>query len=181
MAPCSRDRWLKTLGLPDKDIITFVSEKYREDFPPGSAYYCGFDEYEVLRDILQVLNADHHLLIKLHPAEKKDKYETIAADTVTVVRETDRDSLLCHSKFIVGMGSMLLLEAALHRPDVLSYRPNDLSGFIGNRLGATYRVLDRQELKEILWGEKEVVNSGFNDKFKGSAQRILQFIEEKLP
>jgi hypothetical protein len=176
--PKPRSIWLDDLGLPDKKIVVFVSEPYRKFLPKGSQRCVGFDEYEVLDDLLSVVMETHKVLIKLHPEEEPDKY--LEYGDATVVKDTDMSSLILNADFFVGMGSTLLLEAAMHRDDVLSYRPNQRIEFLGNRTGVTFQVEDRQQLGDILRGELKVKarNSGVKGCFEGSIERITRFIED---
>lgn len=177
----NRKKWLDDFKIPDTKIITFVSENYAQDFPVKSTYYHGFDEYQVIGDLLEAVKQEGHLIIKLHPAEKPDKYDAYKSKNVTIVSQTDVDALIAYSDFIVGMGSMLLIEAAFVRGDILSYRPNDRKGFVGNKIGATYLVKNKQEMHDIILRTKTINNTAFKGRFQGSLERVVKFIEDKLP
>ena len=80
---------------------------------------------------------------------------------------------------IIGMGSMLLLEASLHRNDVISFRPNASKKFIGNTLGVLTEINREKELIPALrFGVKANNNSAMN--FKGSKKRITNFLRSML-
>ena len=178
--PSDKNNWLESLGIGDKLVITFVSEIFRDDFSKDSQSYQGFDEYEVVEDILSVIGDDFHLLIKLHPAEKDDKYkEYNHLNNVTIVDNCNLDALFLHSWRIIGMGSMLLLEAALFRDDIISYRPNEKISFIGNRISATYMIKDKKHLKHAIHDEIKSRPGSYKKKFIGSSDRIISFIKEK--
>ena len=169
------------MRLPLKKVITFISEEYKKDFPPGSPFYQGFDEFKVIDDILSSFDERYHILIKLHPAEDMDKYNKYQKNpAISFVARTDMDSLIVNSDFLIGMGSMLLLEAAVLRRDVVSYRPDQKKTFIGNKLGVTRLVQKKEELKKILRGEERVENASLKHVFDGSTERIINFINAEL-
>ena len=176
----NKKKWLENLRIRDSKVVTFISEEYSQDFPESSNCSCGFNEYQVVRDILQVIDETRQLIIKLHPGEKLKKYDRFKCNKLTVISNTDIGPLIKYSDFIIGMGSMLLLRAAIHRDDILSYRPNDKKGFIGNRIGATHLIKNKKELHDILLQEKKIKNAGLQDQFNGSTQRIVKFIKDKL-
>lgn len=174
------EKWRETLGLPEKDIVTFVSEDYAKDnFMKPSACH-GFDEYEAIEDIIDAAGRNYHIIIKLHPAEDKDKYDKLRNKNISVIGKVDKGPLIAYSKLFIGMGSILLLEAALHRRDVISYRPRENRGFVGNKLGVTCLVKERKGLEEIFAGRKSVSNRVFGDNFKGSFERIGNFIRKNI-
>lgn len=173
-------RWLKELGLPEKKIVTFISEEYKNDFPKESEFYQGFDEYAVLNDILSVAGDNYHVLIKLHPSENTDKYDAFKRKNITIVNKIDNAALIFNSDFIIGMGSMFLIESSLHRHDIISYRPDEKIVFAGNKIGASYLITDKNELREVLSGKKKIKNRGLKQRFSGSTNRIAEFVMEKL-
>lgn len=180
LMPLPKEEWLKNLDLSkDKKVITFISEDYSNDFSKSSKFYQGFDEYEVLEDILSVIKDNFNLLVKLHPAEENDKYIRYEnLKFLKVVKKTEMDSLFAYSDFIIGMGTILLVEASFFRNDVISYRPNEQVDFYGNRTGLTFAAKNKHELQQILYGEKIVTNLRPNEKYKGSREKIINFIKE---
>ena len=176
-----KKKWLKKLSLSDKKIVTFISEDYRKDFPEKSDFHQGFDEFKVIEDIVFALKDIHYLLIKVHPSEKINKYDKFKNHkNISVIQKTDIDSLILNSDFIIGMGSMFLLEAAMHRNDIISYRPGDKKSFIGNKIGATFFAKNKYELKDILTGKQQIQNPGFINSYNHSTEKIINFIEDKL-
>ena len=73
---------------------------------------------------------------------------------------------------------MLLLEASLHRNDVISFRPNASKKFIGNTLGVLTEINREKELFPLRFGVKANNNSAMN--FKGSKKRITNFLRSML-
>jgi len=167
--------------------IVFISERVRDDFVQGSPLYRGFDEFEVLGKLLDVIDlANTPLLVKLHPQEEERKFDDLidGRENVRVVKKADNVELIAKAGRVVGMFSMLLLEAALVRDDVISFMPGgDASVFVGNRLGATRPATTDGELKRLLADHGAVVAGGslgvtpFGKQFVGSAARMAEAIE----
>lgn len=180
--PVNKNEWLKRLGVPRSNkIITFISEVFKEDFPQKSSYYQGFDEYQVVEDIYSIISNNHNLILKLHPSEKNEKYSKYKSlKNLSILETNDIDSIIINSDFIVGMGSMFLLEAAILRNDIISYRPNEKKEFIGNKIKATYLVKKKSELKKIFNNKIVVKNRNIKKNFIGSTNRIIDFIKEKI-
>ncbi len=172
------DEWRRSLGLPGKDIVAFISEDYTKVNSDKKDSPYGFDEHDVIGDILGAARQDQHILIKLHPSENKNKYDRLRGERVTVSAGAGKGPLIAYPKFFIGMGSMLLMEAALHRRDVVSYRPGEKKGFIGNKFGVTCPVKDKESLGGILSGAKKISNKDFKDRFNGSFERIADFIRK---
>jgi len=174
-------KWKQNLQLDNnKNIITFISEEYKKDFPKGSKEYAGFDEFEVIDDIIKSLDDNMILIIKLHPAEDKSKYNYLERyQNVKMIVKTDIDKLILFSDTFIGMGSMLLLEASFLRDSVYSYRPNEKIEFIGNKNGMTIKVSNRDELKQVL-DNKYKQNRIITNKFQNSTQNILNIIQENI-
>lgn len=168
--------WEKSNNIIDKNIVLFISEDFKQDFPKGSELYQGFDEYSVVDDILESLNSNQKLIIKLHPSEKKDKYNYLKSDNVMIIDKTDINCLIASSSYIIGMGSFLLIEVALMGRKVYSYRPNQTIDFIGNIISLTNLVDNKLMLKEVLKNNL-YENINVNNKFDGSIKKILNFID----
>ncbi len=180
--PINKIEWLKILEIPrGTQIITFISENIQIDSPLKSPNCQGFNEYQVVEDIYSVISNNQHLIIKLHPAEKNEKYSKYnKLKNVSIVESTDVDSIIINSDFIIGMGSMFLLEAAIFRNDIISYRPNEKKEFIGNKIKATYIVKRKSELKKIFDNKIIIKNKKIRNNFIGSTNRIIDFIKDKI-
>lgn len=162
--------------------VVYVSERIGTDYPPGSPLYLGFDEFSVLEDLIGVLPADRPLTIKFHPQEYADKYDAILAASgrsATLVGRCDIPTLIHEAGTLVGMVSMLLLEAALVRDDVISFMPGGRpDAFIGNRIGATRAATDTHALRRWLDGAESVRGGDFGSRFDGSAERVCAVVKE---
>ena len=126
------------------------------------------------------------LVLRLHPKDESNVYQDALATApnsfkAAVDRETDSSLLLNASDLIIGMFSMLLLEAAiLERPfisvQIGLQRENPL---ILDRMGLVHSILTEQELEETLRGilagkNREVPDLNF--KF-GATERITNYLE----
>ena len=169
------DKYDDLLGLGS---IVYISEELASAFPTDSADYPGFDEYKVLNDILDLAPKGVKIVVKLHPEERQDKYDEIHStnekNELIVIKDCNTEKLLETAEFVIGMGSMLLIEAAKTRRDVVSYRPNQLMPFIGNQLGVTKLVSSRGDLESIIAGKTIVDNNLVGDRFKGSMSKIIK-------
>lgn len=183
---------LRSQGMCKRDnTIVYISERVREDFPKGSPLYRGFDEFEVLETLIESADfSKSKLLIKLHPQEPDNKYDNFLGreldSKVKIVKEANNAELIMSAGRIVGMYSMLLLEAALVRNDVISFMPGGNSSmFIGNRLGATLPLNTRAEL-ELLLSQicpQDVPESSitpFGNRFLGSTDRMIGAVERMM-
>jgi len=174
--------WRRSVGVGnDRKVITFISENFRADFPKDSIRYEGFDEFEVLADLYKVIDRESTLLIKLHPGEDSTKYNFLVGNPdVVVVQQTNISKLIKFSNVLIGMGSMLLLEASLIKKNVYSYRPNEKNTFIGNINGMVRKINNIQELQEkLLILDKEYYSREKNI-FDGSTENIIKLIESYI-
>lgn len=164
-------------GIPQgKRVIVFISEDIQSDFKPGTEDYLGYDEYQVVEHLLSLLKSNDNLVIKLHPVENDDKYSYLPNNRVSIIRHSTVEDLASLGDVIVGMASMLLLELAMFRDDIISFRPGATKSFIGERLGATVKAGSIEELWYAV--EHDVtVKSDFSSRFVGSRERIIQFLE----
>jgi hypothetical protein len=168
-------------GLPlDKRIVLFVSEELKSSFPSGTSDYLGYDEYLVLNSLISQMSENDHLVIKLHPEESLDKYDSWKnniSTSVSVLTESCISDISALADIIVGMDSMLLLELSVFRRDIISYRPNASKTFVGDRLGLTVPVRSESELKFFLLCP-QVAQRRLGDIFLDSKQRILSFLHK---
>ena len=164
--------------LKRSKIITFISESLRCDFPEHSREFQGFDEFIVIKDILQFLDKNSSLIIKLHPSENLNKYDFLNKfENVSIIQETDLNKLIQFSNLIIGMGSMLLLEASLIKDTVYSYRPNERVQFVGNKTGMVKKIKDKIELKKVLTNFETEINSIKYNYFQGSTNYISNLLK----
>ncbi len=155
--------------------------------------YWGYTETTVLKSVAGCLSklteemaVKVTLVLRLHPKDESNVYQdALAASSnsikVVVDRETDSSLLLKAADLIIGMFSMLLLEAAILERRFISVqiglkRENPL---IFDRMGLVRSILTEQELEETLRG----ILSGKNREFPnlnfefGATERITNYLE----
>ena len=170
-----RTTLLNKYNLPTKKIIIFISEELASEFNKTDDEL-GYDEFIVLKKIISTLQPNDHLVIKLHPAETEDKYNHLINERVSVLRNIDVYSLNIVADVVVGMASMLLLELAMLRKDVISFRPNATKEFIGKRLSATIDITSQEGLKNVLECPQQV-DGRFRERFDDSSSKIALLIK----
>lgn len=96
----------------------------------------GFDEYEAIQDVVNELaailekNKRHGILtLKLHPREADRTYNFQVSDLpfleiVTAEAFDNPRRVVQNSDFVIGMNSILLMEACIMEKPVISYQPN---------------------------------------------------------
>jgi len=115
-------------------IFTFISETHAADYgskegehgPLGQ--YLGYTENSVKNDILAIfkkINRPCIVVEKLHPSSKEEDLELTYNEIIRwiTIKKTDLWSLFWHSKAIIGMRSMALLEATIFNRPTISYQP----------------------------------------------------------
>ncbi|MGB8523359.1 MAG: CDP-glycerol glycerophosphotransferase family protein, partial [Candidatus Acidiferrales bacterium] len=156
--------------------------------------YWGYTETTVLKRVVRCLSklteemaVKVTLVIRLHPKDESNVYQDALATSsnsikVVVDRETDSSLLLKAADLIIGMFSMLLLEAAILDKRFISVqiglkRENPL---IFDRMGLMRSILTEKELEETLRGILNGENrQGPNLKFEfGATERIVKYLED---
>jgi hypothetical protein len=183
---CMLEQYGKIQLKRDDRSIVFISERVNGDFAQGSPLDRGFDEFIAVRELIKSLNfARHTLTIKLHPQEPAGKFDSLIGleRGIIVLKDADNASLICGAGKVVGMFSMMLLEAALIRDDVISFLPGGLpSVFVGNRIGATRAAINGDELRSLINLKSEAKSgnadavANFGLKFVGSIERMTDQI-----
>mgnify|MGYP001572234742 CR=1 FL=1 len=146
-------------GGPERAV--FIDQHLSELMKSGIHEDLGYAEIEVFRDLvnaLEDLNWRGELVIKFHPGSKDlTRFDrTIAGSGLKIVKAKENAELrdiLDRSRFVFGMASMALFESALGGKTVLSYQPKlrrKTDHLISNRIGLSYAVYERSELKPML-------------------------------
>ena len=160
---------------PDQfKAILFISEEMNSSEINLKSKY-GFDEYEVVRFILNNRKLETLLYIKLHPAENKNKYDAFSQFPNVKILRNIPDEKIMNDSFIVGMNSILLLELSLRGYFIYSYRPNQKELFIGSKLDLTYN-LSKEEFKLSLKTRKFIEFKRSSLSFNGSMRNIKKII-----
>ena len=142
---------LKKYNLPlNKKVICFISEDIKNT-KNSELDSIGYDEYEVLDTIVDnFLDDSSFLIIKKHPAEKKEKYIEYKSANIHIIENCELDHLASMSDHSIGMHSMLLIELSFFRNDIISFRPNFKKEFIGALLEVVVAVKNLSELRNAL-------------------------------
>ena len=174
------DAWRQNHQLEKEFIVGFVSEVYRDDYPVGSEHYPGFDEYEVYQDLEKAIEEMNHarkpaLVVKPHPRECHNKYPIVPGEYPKIVFEGfDTRLFLEVCDTVVGMESMLLVEAAILGKTTISYLPrrDRDDDFIGRRLKLMKSCYSQRRLADALI---EVTSSTPRSRFSGSTVALERF------
>ena len=178
--------WRRINALDSNRIVTFVSEPYSINFKKSSMLSRGFDEYDVISDLINVilklpgLNA---LLLKIHPNEEKGKFSDLVVDRnirFYEFREEPPSFIVGLSDIIVGMGSMLLVEASLCGKKVISHQPGrgESDTFIGNKFGLTEASYSERDLEILLRSQLAKGPELYENQFAGSCNLLYEIILE---
>ena len=80
------------------------------------------------------------------------------------------------SDISIGMHSMYLLELAMIREDIISFRPNAKTKFIGNTLNTVMSLNNFHNFKTL---DKKLIDiEKFRKRFKGSKYKIINYLKE---
>ncbi len=128
----------------DKNEIVFISQPIRADV--GDAY--GYDEFAALDDLVSCIQTlpQYRLVLRLHPREKSDKYNTYLSAQVSVTQGS-LEEVLSRAGLVVGAFSPVLMQAAVAGKAVISHQPNSrVDNLITNELGLTHKTTTQEGL-----------------------------------
>lgn len=158
-----RQEWLQGVEGGRPCIVLFVSEalsRYHDLHGPHPLGYTEVDVLEGLISTVQRLPAapsrQWHLVIKLHPREPDHPASSLSPLarrwSLRVVKDQPAWVCLLAADVVVGMGSMLLVEAALAGKPAISFRPNATAPcpFIGSEIGLVPTAASLEELARLL-------------------------------
>ena len=174
------EAWEKNNNVESDNIILFITESLKNSFPADSSDYLGYDEFEVLNDIIEILPESTALLIKTHPEEENEKYNSYQSNRVRIFQKMSLEQMIQVPDMIIGMASMLLIELAMFRDDIISYRPNARKAFIGEKIGATHYVKSKSQLKNYIFDPPILSSMPFRKKYEGSGKRISKFLHSLI-
>jgi len=153
-------------------IFTFISETHTVDYglkegehgPLGP--YLGYTEHSVKNDILAIfkkINKPCIVIEKLHPSSKEEDLELTYNEIIRWIRikKIDLWSLFWHSKAIIGMRSMALLEATIFNRPTISYQPGLLveDKCTAVSLGLVEKLSSQSELEQWLRNQFDKPNN----------------------
>ena len=180
-----RSRVLQRLALKDElDNVLFVSEPVDSDHGIKNLNYSEFSLLERICRTLAQLEKEIRppLVIKLHPREDSSKYDSVlkAYNTLKIISvkdEIDRFDLMLSAKLVLGISSLLLLEAAIIGLPVYCVIPGDEArSFIGVRLGWVREVHHEDHLKALLSGHTGKIPSACTNTEHNAADSIAEHI-----
>lgn len=161
----------------DSDAVCFVSESLAKDSNIEGFERTFFDEYDVFRDLVSVLEPTKKVFIKLHPDDLPGKFDSLSnGRSLSYFDRLHPRSLSEFPGRIVGMESMYLLELACYRKDVISYRPNADDNWIGQQMGVVLTAKTRDQLHRAL--TKNAVAGKSMPNFAGSLEKLGQQLIE---
>lgn len=178
------------LGATDDHLlVVFASEPLSDE----QTNPLPFDELSVLRDILAITatgRARVRLIVRPHPREGVLKLNGVlrgaTADT-SVDRSVPSRELVAAADVVIGMTTILLIEAAIAGTRAVSYQPGcaESDTYFGNRLGVTRGVFSAQTLASEFESRTEEVRQQESTRTRGllkldggAAQRVADLIIE---
>lgn len=157
------------LNIGDEYVFLFVSEAIKENYQNMR----GYDQYKTLKLFLKFVSIENKqsiILIKLHPKDDLTLFKTILnkyTDLKVIVIQNELNSLevIMLSDFVVGMTSIMLIEALILGKKVFSYQP-DLCIDDPLIISKNNYIL-KSYSKDIKFNQKENhINCNFTYKFK---------------
>ena len=159
--------------------ILFISEQLHKNMPTDGPRYLGFNQFDVLDDIIALSQKTQIIYLKLHPSEDVSEYESyLKNDNVVLVSSEQMYKNLSQYSVIIGMESFLLIEFAAAGISAYSYRPNSIRDFIGCKMN-WITTLTNEQLRILLSDEIHPNNHGnIKFDFDGSLKIITNQIKE---
>lgn len=158
----------------DEFVLVFASEPITESYQ--DPWYLGYTQYSIFEAIVRAVGGLNDvcsvaLVIKLHPRNDKDAFvkyiQAMNIPKTIQVRIVDGSvsagALIAVSDVVLGMSSMMLLEAALIRKPCISVQ-------IGLKRDDPF-ILSRQGLTQTIVSDDGLVNA-LNDLTKGGGRGI---------
>jgi hypothetical protein len=185
--------WRRSLGLSRNGfLVLFASESHSADLgrDASSPHYLGYTEQDVLGGLVHVLEGLRRragrpieLVVKLHPKETEAPV-LHTGFPVRVLRQGDPLQMIGGADAVVGMTSMLLVEAAVIGHPALSFQPipPQHDTMWPNRIGVTQPIYTSRglaaALREVMKGPQAVRQpDGLNGLADGkAAQRVAEVI-----
>lgn len=164
-------------GSYQNKSLLFISEDLTTHLPETGSRHLGYNQFDVISDLISASKGEWIIDIKMHPAESaKDYYDFLKNKEVTLVNYDKMMAEIGNYKVILGMESMLLMEFALMGLSVYSYRPKSNRTFFGIEAGWVID-LSNEELRSLMNGNfKSKKIQKAKPEFRGSANRIVKVI-----
>lgn len=176
---------------PKKNEILFASEKLSEDFieiEKGAIGIYGYDEISILQNIVNLLkdrSLNYTLVIRKHPRECWDskirKIKNLDKINWRFDNESDVFKSINRASIIIGMSSMLLLEAIALNKKVLSVEigAKGSSNFMPVKYNLMKGIFSKEELEDAFINlDKYQMNNKLL--YKGSINKIINELEVEI-
>jgi hypothetical protein len=181
-------------------VVLFASQPFTAMYSAGNTTLggpFGFDEFTVLALLIEALDEtaasgrDIALVVRPHPREDRAGLDQLKANHLRIVvsnHPSAHDAVLS-ADLVVGMNSILLLEAAQLGAVVLSLQPGLTREDIlpSNDTGATIAVYDAEAVKPAVsrWLTDEPARAAHLSKmtpevFAGATQRVADLAREMI-
>lgn len=157
--------------------ILFISQPFSEDhtrFASGGSKLI-FDEKIVFADIIKALSSTKiklPILVALHPRDaNRNKYDAVITGSGRKISIAKKEvsALISNAEYVIGMNSMVLLQAAMIGKRVISYQPGLARGkdtLITNRLGLSLSAFSYGSLVKKLKLAKNLRLGSKSDKIR---------------
>lgn len=169
--------------------IVFISEPIAEHYGRNKV---GYDQYSVVELLSQALCElkIKRLIIKPHPSENLDTWQTLldemeyTAKLDLVITQETIQKLLVDADLVLGMASMVLIEAVMSQIPVLAIQPGrrqDINPILHERWDIDV-VTDVPEINTMVKAliEQPYIAKPLFDVYKGSKQRLFSLIQQSL-
>jgi hypothetical protein len=186
------------LGAEKNDkVIVFVSEPISKDYgKTGNGNFLGYDERTVFSEVekalvsvASVFEGKFILVVRPHPREEQENWSDISGKALNKInyvvdRESNSILIACSADLVVGMSSMLLIEAAILKKPVMSVQIG-LTGpdpFILSKRGSVATITEQSDLEDKFRSvllENELPGCGF-DFITDAGEKIISLVEENL-
>ena len=142
---------------------------------------------EEFLDAILPLKPRPYLVLRLHPKNAMDEFSHVVDDFDTVSSGGSPIEVAYAADLMVGMTSMLLLEAALLERPTMSIVPRalEMDWLPAIRMGATPCATTRCQVRKVLGellccGSPAVQNDLGHTFVSGSLHRVVEFVERRL-
>ena len=162
--------------------LLFISEQLDRNMPDDDTRYLGFNQFDVLDDIVSLAGGNQTIHLKLHPDEDESDYEFyLKSESVALVSNDEMYKKISEYSVIIGMESILLIEFSALGLLTYSYRPNSKRSFIGCEMNwipnLTFEQLKTLLVDEIYPYDHQRIKPNFEGSLKKIINRIIDIYE----
>lgn len=162
-----------TAAHEDSELALFISQPIK-----ASGLSCGFDEFDVLDSIVDVLPRTIRLSIRLHPRDDAKKYDRYLDERTSISIQTTLEEALSSAGIIIGMFSPVLMQAAAAGKMVISCAPSGAIDPFPVHVASLVPVArDREHLRRFLERPTRT-GADFRALFpSGATERVLSILD----